>query len=125
MQHMGYRIAILLASISITTIITVAVSVISRRYNISYTYFSLLSIVLYVTTAYLLYEKSGDKLQTITVLLLLGFYDGTVCWQIAKKLRANHGKYHDLAKEITPHQAILASLIYAFAMAWIGIFLAG
>lgn len=125
MQYIGYTITVLLASIGITTIITIAGSVLSRKYNFSYTYFSLFSIVLYVTTAYLLYEKSGDKLQTITVLLLLGFYDGTVSWQIAKKLSANHGKYHDLAQEITPHQAILASLIYSFAMAWVGIFVAG
>lgn len=125
MQSSGYTLIVFIAAISIATVVTIGGSLLSRKYNFSYSYFTLLSIILYVTTAYLLYNKSGDKLQTITVLLLLGFYDGTAGWQISKKLNAWHGKYHDLAQEITPHQAILASLIFAFAMAWIGIFVAG
>lgn len=125
MQYPGYTFVVLIAGIGITTILAVAGSIMSHKYNFSYTYISLFSVVLYITIAYLVYQKSGDKLQTITLLLLLGFYDGTAGWQIAKKLKANHGKYHDLVQEITPHQAILASLIYAFAMAWVGILVAG
>lgn len=125
MQHQFSVALILLAAMGLVTLIDITGSISSRKLNFNYGHFAVLSFLVYTGTSYVLYTSTDSKPAVLILVLLLGYYDGTVGWKIAKKYKANWGKFTEMAEEMTDAQAIIAALVFSFVCAWIGIFIAG
>ncbi len=124
MQDLTTSLIFILAGFSLITIIDAGGSIISRQLNFNYGYFTILSILVYTSIAYFMFEKTNNSLATINVSLLMGFYDGSVGWIISKKLKANYGRRKELAEKMTIAHTILAAIIFSLACGCIGIYLA-
>lgn len=124
MQHLNTSLIFILTGIGLVTIIDAAGSIMSRKLNFSYGYFSVLSFLAYTFIGYLMSEKTNSMLTTMIVVMLIGFYDGTVGWKICQKLQANYGKNGELVSKITIAHAIFAGVMFSIVCGGIGIFLA-
>jgi hypothetical protein len=113
-----------LAGIAAVTIFDCIGSILSRRLNFSYGYFTILSLIVYTYIAYLMSEKTNSWLATMLVVVLIGFYDGTVGWIISNTLRANYGKAKEKAKKMTFAHTIPVAILFAMVCGWIGFNLA-
>ncbi|HEX7904270.1 MAG TPA: hypothetical protein VF487_10350 [Chitinophagaceae bacterium] len=64
-------------------------------------------------------------LTTMIIVMLIGFYDGTVGWKISQKLQANYGqKSKELVSKVTIAHSIFTGVMFSIIYGWIGIFLA-
>lgn len=124
MEHLGTSLIFILAGIIIVTILDVIGSILSRRLNFSYGYFTILSVIVYTYIAYLMSEEENSWLATMLVVLIIGFYDGTGGWIISQTLRANYGKAKEFAEKMTLKHTIPVAMIFAMVCGWIGIYLA-
>lgn len=124
MQHQFSIVLILLAAMGLVTLIDITGSISSRKFNFNYGHFAVLSFLVYTGTSYVLYSLTESKPAVLMLLLLLGFYDSTVGWKIAKKYKANYGKFNEMMEKMTVGQAVISGLVFAFVCAWVGIFLA-
>ena len=90
MNHLYYSFIILLAGVGFVTVVDAVGSIISRLLNFNYGYFTVLSFIVYITTAYLVTVKTNSALLTAIVVMLVGLYDAIVGWTISQKLKANY-----------------------------------
>lgn len=121
MQTQADSLLILLAGICATTIIAIIGSITSRKLRFNYSYLAILSIILYIAVTRLIYGKTEDKILTLSFIMFLGFYDGTVGWRLSKKFNAFHGRFTEFAEKTTGSQAIIASLFFSSACGLAGI----
>ena len=124
MEHLGISLIFILAGIAIVTIVDAIGSILSRKMNFNYGYFTIVSIVAYTYIAYLVSVEINSWLMTMFIVLIIGFYDGTVGWIISQKLGANYGKAKEFAEKMTFAHTILAGLIFSILCGLLGIYLA-
>ena len=117
-------IVCLLTGIGLVTIIDTVGSIVSRKLNFSYGYFTLLSIFAYTYSAYLIAEKTSYWTITMFSVILIGIYDATVGWEISQKLRANYGQYKEYAVKLTVSQRVSAGIFLSIICGALGIYLA-
>ncbi len=124
MANLNTSLIFILAGIAAVTILDSIGLILSRRLNFSYGYFSILSVIVYTYIAYLMSEKANSWLATLLVVVLIGFYDGTIGWVISNTLRANYGKAKEMAEKMTFAHTIPVAIIFAIVCGWIGFNLA-
>ncbi|MGZ8554327.1 MAG: hypothetical protein ACXWV8_13020 [Chitinophagaceae bacterium] len=78
MNHLYYSFIILFAGVGFVTVVDAVGSIISRQLNFNYGYFTVLSFIVYITTAYLVTVKTNSALLTAIVVMLVGLYDAIV-----------------------------------------------
>jgi len=71
--------------------ITIIGSILSRRLNFHYSWFSILSIILYASAG-IAASESNSSLEPSIFGGIIGLFDGTVCWKLSMILKANTGK---------------------------------
>ena len=125
MQHLYYSFTILLIGAGLVTFVDVLGSIVSRRLNFRYGYFTLLSFIAYTTTGYLVAEETNSALLTLIVVMLIGFYDAIAGWTISQKLRANFGYSKEFMEKITIAHRIFASNLFSIICGFLGYYLAG
>ncbi len=125
MEHIDTSLILILAGIAVVTILDITGSILSRRLNFSYGHFTILSVTVYTYIAYFMTEKTNSWLATMIVVLVIGFYEGTVGWIISQTLRANYGRAKEIAEKMTFAHTIPVAMIFAMVCGWIGIYLAG
>ena len=123
MQHLSYLLMMVLIGIAAVTFVDTVGSIVSRRLKFKYGYFSILSFIVYVTIAYLVAEKTNRALSTLLVTMMIGFYDGTVGWMIAEKLKANYEITKEMAEKITMAHAVFVANLFSILCGTIGYFL--
>lgn len=123
MQHLSYLLSMLLTGLVAVTFIDTIGSIVSRWLNFTYGYFSILSFIVYVTIAYLIAEKTNRALSTVIVTMLIGFYDGTVGWIIAHKLKASFKYSKEIAEKITMAHSVFVANLFSILCGIIGYFL--
>jgi len=124
MSHLYTSLIFILAGFVVVSVLDVIGSILSRRLNFSYGYFTILSVVVYTYIAFSMSEKTNSWLATMIVTLLIGFYDGTVGWIISQTLKANYGKAKEFAQKMTFSHTITAAIIFSMVCGWLGIYLA-
>ena len=123
MQHLYYSLVMLLIGLGLVSFIDISGSVISRKLNFNYGYFSVLSFIAYVMIAYLIAKETNSAFLTLVVSMLIGFYDGTVGWIIAQKLKANYKYSKVIAEKITIAHSILVANLFSILCGFTGYFL--
>lgn len=123
MQHLYYSLVMLLIGLGLVSLIDIIGSIISRKFNLNYSYFAVLSFIAYVTIAYLVAEETNKALLTLAVSMLIGFYDGTIGWLIAKKLKANYKYSKEIAEKITMAHTVLAANLFSILCGFVGYYL--
>jgi len=122
-------IILLAVSLLLTTAITILGAIASRKYGFNYSYISLFSILLYFGISYLgtiyIHATAG-----ITLVGLIGLFEGTIGWKLSLKYDANLGELKNEMKEIldegfNPHPILVLSMviIYLF-IGWLGTLMA-
>lgn len=124
MGNLDTSLIFILTGIVAVTILDCIGSILSRRLNFSYGYFTILSIIVYTYIACLMSEKANSWLATMLVVVLIGFYDGTIGWIISNTLKANYGKAKEIAEKMTFAHTIPVAIIFAIVCGWIGFNLA-
>lgn len=113
-----------LIGIGLVTIIDVGGSILSRKLNFNYGYFTILSFTVYTSIAYLVMRKTNLAFPTLLCVYLIALYDGYFGWKISRKLNANYGKNAaEIIEKIKPAYAILASTLFAIVCGVTGVFL--
>ncbi|MGZ8524516.1 MAG: hypothetical protein ACXWV1_08800 [Chitinophagaceae bacterium] len=124
MNHLYYSFIILLAGVGFVTVVDAVGSIISRLLNFNYGYFTVLSFIVYITTAYLVTVKTNSALLTAIVVMHVGLYDAIVGWTISQKLKANYGDSKELAEKLTVAHRIFAGNLFSIRCGILGYYLA-
>lgn len=82
MQHLFYSFILLLIGLGLVTIVDVIGSIVSRRLNFKYGYFGVLSLIAYTSIGFLIAAKTNSAFVTMIVVMLMGYYDAIVGWEI-------------------------------------------
>jgi hypothetical protein len=123
MHQLLYSFLILLLGIGLVTIIDVSGSIISRRLNFNYGYFTILSFVAYVSVSYLVVSGTHKALLTMIVVMLVGLYDATVGFAIAQKLKANYNVSKEAMEKMTLTNRVSGVNIFAILCGIVGYYL--
>jgi hypothetical protein len=123
MHQLLYSFLVLLLGIGLVTIIDVSGSIISRRLNFNYGYFTILSFVAYVSVSYLVVSGTHKALLTMIVVMLVGLYDATVGFAIAQKLKANYDVSKEAMEKMTLTNRVSAVNIFAILCGIVGYYL--
>jgi hypothetical protein len=124
MQYLLDLLVLLLLGIGLVTIVDVIGSIVSRLLRFQYGYFAILSLVAYTTVAYLVVEKTNRLLPATLVVMAMGFYDAIVGWEIARKLKANHGYSKEMLEKLTIAHRVFVVNLYAIVSVFLGYYLA-
>lgn len=111
----------LLIGLGLVSFVDIVGSIISRKLNFNYAYFTVLSFIAYVTIAYLVAEETNKALLTLVVTMLVGLYDGTVGWIIAQKLKANYNK--EIAEKFTIAHRVFTANLFSILCGFVGYYL--
>lgn len=113
MQGIKIYLIYLAAGIAGITILDILGSFASRRLRFNYAYLAIVSICLYIITGSWLYRETKHKTFALLVVLLMGAYDGTIGWQISKKLKPYYGKLTERAAGMSNEKALQSSLLFS------------
>lgn len=108
-----------MALLSITLIDTLG-SIISRKFNFNYSFFSIFSLATYVLTGFYL-SFVTSSLWALLLCGVIGLYDGTVGLKISSKLKANVENVN-FDKMKTNNQSPIASFTIGLVFGAIGLF---
>ncbi|HKO81550.1 MAG TPA: hypothetical protein VJU78_14195 [Chitinophagaceae bacterium] len=123
MQHLYYSLIMLFTGLGLISFVDIVGPIISRKLNFNYGYFTILSFIAYVAIAYLIAKETNRALLTWVVSILIGFYDGTVGWLIAQKLKAKYKYSKNAAEKITIAHTVLAATLFSTLCGFIGYYL--
>lgn len=108
----------LIGLIAITLIDSVG-AIASRKYDFNYGYLTVLSLLVYATIGGLVSTMHNLSL-ALAINLLLGFYDATVGWWIAMRLKANTGLPEEELSKMTPAYTLQIMLVMSVLFTLIG-----
>lgn len=123
MENLNIILSYTLLGIGLVTIIDISGSIISRRLNFNYGYFTILSFVVYTYIPYLVMKEINLAFSTFLCSLLIGYYDGYFGWKISQQFKANYGPHKEEIKRLTTAHTILAAILFAIVCGGIGIFM--
>jgi hypothetical protein len=105
------------------TVIDIAGSIASRKFNFSYAKLAFVSYVVYTLIGFSIGLKL-DLISTLCGTFLVGLYDATIGLSLSKKYNANWGEFADAAKKTSTNDALVVMFITSLVFGSIGFFLA-
>jgi hypothetical protein len=96
MELLHNPITMIIIGILLVTLNDAIGSVISRKLNFNYGFFTIGSVAIYCYVAYSVMKKTNYMAFAFLSVLLIAFYDATIGWKISLKLKANFGQQGEL-----------------------------